>query len=116
RFKKDFKPVNDQLLSLGASVGDAVGNAAKTPDAVLAGEFDSFAVRLQAIKSRIDDLDPPGDLKPQRTELSSSVARLILDLRNIAGSAKAHTPQAARAATASLINDSQAAGNARRAL
>jgi len=116
QFSKDFKPVNDQLLALGGAVGQAVNSAATTPDAVLAGEFLGFATRLRDIRGRVDDLDPPDDLKTQTKRLSAAVFRLEADVRAIGAAARAHKPEAARAATVALLRDSQSAGDARRTL
>ena len=116
KFAKAFKPVNDELITLGGNVGQAVGSARNKPDLVLAGQFEGFAGRLQGIKSQIDKLDPPSDLRAQVTSLSAGVSRLIADLRGIGTAARAHDAKAARAATQSLVRDSASAGDARRAL
>jgi hypothetical protein len=114
RFGKDFKPINDDLLALGAAVGQTVSGAAKTPDAVLARAFSAFATRLGTIKSRIDALKPPDNLKSQTTRLSGAVGRLTADLRAIAAAARAHKPAAAREGAIALVRDSKAEGLARR--
>jgi outer membrane murein-binding lipoprotein Lpp len=113
-FSRDFKPVNDQLVAVASSVGQAV--ASPVPDAVMAGEFQGFATQLQDVKRRIDSLHPPGDLSAQTAALSAAVGRLTADLRAISLAAKNHNPAATRAATQALVSHSQAAGNARRAL
>src|SRR2546423_2869098 len=115
-FAKGFKPVNAQLVALGSNVGQALQNASSSSDQALARSFLGFVVRLQAIKGRIDKLDPPSDLKSQVTVLSSSVSRLIVDLGGIAAAARTHDPRAGRAATAALARDPPAARDARRAL
>lgn len=116
QFGKDFKPVNDELLALGSAVGQALGAADKTPDAILAGEFLGFASRMQRIKADVAALDPPGELKSQTRALSAGVNRLDADLRAIGTAARTKNPPAARAATVALLRDSQSAGDARRAL
>jgi outer membrane murein-binding lipoprotein Lpp len=116
RFAKDFKPVNAQLVALGSDVGQALQNASSSSDQALAQSFQGFVVRLQGIKGRIEKLDPPSDLKSQVTVLSSSVSRLIVDLGGIVAAARAHDPSAGRAATAALVRDAPAAGDARRLL
>jgi hypothetical protein len=114
QFAKDFKPINDDLLALGAAVGQAVNGAARTPDTMLAGEFGGFASRLEGIKTRIDALKPPDKLKPATGRLSAAVGRLIADLKAIAVAALRHKPADARAGAVALVRDSQAAGAARR--
>src|SRR2546423_10999570 len=74
-FKDDYKPVNDRLLALGTSVGQAVSDAANKPDLVLAGQFTEFAAQLRSLRGRVDDLDPPDDLKAQTQALSQGVTR-----------------------------------------
>jgi outer membrane murein-binding lipoprotein Lpp len=115
-FKSDFKPINDRLLSLGNSVGSAVGSAANKPDLVLAGQFTEFAAQLRSIRGRVDNLDPPDDDKTKVRTLSTALDRLTSDLREIANAARDHNAKAARAATVALVRDSQSAGDARRAL
>jgi outer membrane murein-binding lipoprotein Lpp len=115
-FAKGFKPVNAQIVALGSDVGQALQNASTTADQALARSFLGFVVRLEAIKGRIDKLDPPSDLKSQVAVLSSSVSRMVVDLGGIAAAARAHDPSARRAAIAALIGDSPAAGDARRLL
>jgi outer membrane murein-binding lipoprotein Lpp len=116
QFSKEFKPVSSQLVALGTSVGQSLQNASRSTDQALASEFLGFVRRLQAIKVRVDKLDPPSDLKPQVRALSAALSRLTVDLGGIAAAASAHNRQAARAAVAALVRDSPAAGDARRAL
>ena len=115
-FKKDFKRVNSELVTLGQDVGRAVNGARGTTDAVLSRQFLGYAARLRAVKTRITDLDPPEKLKSKRAALSSAVDRLIADLQAIGTAAASHKPEAAREAATALVQDSQPAADARRAL
>ena len=115
-FKKDFKVVNDQLLALGEEVGQGLGKAEGTPDAVLATEFTGYAARLRQIKGRIAKLDPPDKLKSQTDALSSAVDRLVVDLQGIGTAAREHKPAAARTAAVALVRDSPKLRAARRAI
>jgi hypothetical protein len=115
-FKKDFKRVNSELVSLGQDVGQAVNVAQGKPDAVLSRQFLGFATRLRAIKGRISDLKPPEKLQSKRVALASAVDRLIADLQAIGTAAASHKPAAARDAATALVRDSQPAAEARRAL
>src|SRR4051812_36996252 len=83
-FSKDYRAVNDQLLQLGDTVGRALQNASQTSDAMLAGEFSGFATQLDEVKGRLDGLKPPADLRPRVDALSTAVAALSKDLRDIA--------------------------------
>ena len=115
-FKKDFKPVNAQILALGNEVGKGLTNASKTTDAALSREFLGFATRLQAVKGRLDKLDPPSDLKSKRATLSTALGKLVTDLRGIGTAATTHKPAAARTFTVALLRDSRPVADARRAL
>jgi len=112
QFGKRFEPVNEQLLTLVSSVGQAV--AARPSDKALAAEFNGFASRFLVIKARVDGLKPPDKLRSQTHALSAAVGHLAGDMRTIAAASGAHRPDLARAATVSLVRDSQAAGAARR--
>jgi outer membrane murein-binding lipoprotein Lpp len=116
RFSAEYKPVNDQLLQLGSTVSAALQKAPQTTDPMLAGEFSGFAAQLDEIKGRLDGLKPPADLRAKVDALSTAVARLATDLRDIAHAATVHDTTRARDATKALVRDSQAAGDARRAL
>lgn len=115
-FDKEYKAVNEQLLQLGDTVGQALQNAPQTTDAMLAGEFSGFAGQLDQVRRRIDALRPPGDLKAQVDALSTAVATLSKDLRDISHAATVHDTTGAREATQALVRDSRAARDARRAL
>jgi outer membrane murein-binding lipoprotein Lpp len=115
-FKKDFKPVNAQILVLGTEVAQAVNTARGTPDAALATRFLGFASRLRAIRARVDKLDPPDKLKSPTRALSAGLGRLVADLQQIGTAAREHKPNVARAAAGALVRDSQAARDARREL
>jgi hypothetical protein len=115
-FKKDYTAVNDQLLRIGDTVGQALQNAPKTTDAMLAGEFSGFATQLDDVRRRVDALKPPADLRPQVDALSTAVAALSKDLRDIGHAANVHDTTKAREATQALIGDSRTARDARRAL
>lgn len=116
KFKRDFKGVNDELIDLGTTVGQALQKAPQTSDLMLAGEFSGYATQLQALKGRVDALKPPGDLRAKVTALSTALGKLVADLRRIGHAATVHDTTAAREGTQALIADSTAAGNARRAL
>lgn len=115
-FKKDFKAVNDQLLELGQTVGRALQSAPQTTDDMLAGEFSGFAGQLDDVKRRIDELKPPSDQRAKVDALSTSVAALSKDLRDIAHAATVHDTTKAREATQALISDSRSLRSTRRAL
>ena len=115
-FKKGFGPINDQLLTLGGTMGQALQNVAQTSDAMMASEFSGFATQLQGIRVRVDRLKPPGDLKGATATLSLDLGRLVVDLRKLSHAATVHDTQATREAAQALVHDSQGAGDARQTL
>src|SRR4051794_1353706 len=72
KFAKQFEPVNDQLLALGGRVGQALQNASRTSDSMLAGEFSGYATQMRAIGHRIDALKPPNDLRAKVDRLATA--------------------------------------------
>jgi hypothetical protein len=115
-FNNEVKSVNDELLQLGDTVGQALQNAPQTSDAMLAGEFSGFASQLDQVRRRIDGLNPPADLQPKADALAAAVATLTKDLRDISHAATVHDTTGAREATKALVRDSRALRDARRAL
>jgi hypothetical protein len=115
-FKKDFKPINAQIVALGSEVGQTLQNASRSNDREVGRKFLGFVPRLQAIKRRVDALDPPADLKPQVKRLSAAASRLIVDLGGIALAARSHGKRAYQTAVDALFRDSPAIANARRAI
>jgi hypothetical protein len=116
QFGERFKPVNSQLVALGGSVGQALQSAPKTSDPELATRFLGFVTRLQGIRARIANLDPPGELQSRVRALSAGASRLVVDLGGIAAAARAHDRRAFRVAVAALVRDSGPAGDSRREL
>ena len=116
KFAERFKPVNDQLLALGGRVGQALQNASRTSDQMLAGEFSGYAQQMRDIGRRIDALRPPSDLRAKVGRLATATAKLEADLRAIAHAATVHDVVAARNGAQALVRDSGPERTARRAL
>ena len=115
-FKPEFNKINDQMLQLGEDVGNGVQNAEGKQDTELADEFEGYAKRMDELKSRFDDLEPPEDLKTQADRFSTAVGKLSKDLHDIADAAKNHDANRARDAPIALVRDSEEGRSARRAL
>ena len=112
RFGDHFGPVNDQLLVLRSSIAQAPPGS----DAMLAGEFSGFASQLDSARRRLDRLKPPDDLRGRTDALSTALAKLTADLRDIAHAANVHDTPGTRAATQRMVTDLKAAEDARREL
>lgn len=115
-FKQGYVPVNRDLLRLGSDVGIALRRARSDTDANIATTFGSFAGRMEAIRMRLDALDPPKRLEKQQMALSVAMVKLNGDLSEIAAAAAKHDAAVAKAATRALVQDSPALAAPRRAL
>ncbi|HKP90895.1 MAG TPA: hypothetical protein VJT75_13090 [Thermoleophilaceae bacterium] len=111
-FGDKFGPVNDQLLVLRSSISQAPPGS----DAMLAGEFSGFATQLDETRRRLDTLKPPEELRGKTDALSTALAKLTADLRDIAHAATVHDTPGTRAATQRMVTDLRAAEDARREL
>ena len=112
RFGEKFGPVNDQLLVLREQISQAPPGS----DAMLAGEFSGFSTQIDAARRRLDGLRPPKDLRERTDALSTALAKLTADLRDIAHAATVHDTPGTRAATQRMVTDLRAAEDARRDL
>jgi hypothetical protein len=112
RFGEDYGPINGQLLVLR----NAITEAPPGSDAMLAGEFSGFATQVDEARRRLDGLRPPKDLKGRTDALSTALAKLSADMRDIAHAANAHDTPGTRAATQRMVEDLRAAEEARREL
>jgi hypothetical protein len=113
-FKRGYPSINQELNRLGSDIGQTLGRARSYP--ATASEFRGFAARLRALKSRVDGLSPPGNLKATTAALSSAMSTLIGDLGAISAAAGVHDATAARTAMRALVQDSPALVAARRKL
>jgi hypothetical protein len=107
KFKKDFKPLNGRIVSLGREVGAGVSTASSKDDKQIARQFGGFATRLEDLTNQMEDLDPPDDLKKDRDSLTRAMSDAETALRGIQVAAKEKNSRAARSATLQLVPASE---------
>jgi outer membrane murein-binding lipoprotein Lpp len=107
KFKKDFKPLNARIVSLGRDVGTGVAQASGKSDSQIEDQFGDFADRLDRLGKDVDDLDPPGDLKKDTDSLVKAMEDAETALRGIEVAAKEKNSRAARSATLQLVPASE---------
>jgi hypothetical protein len=115
-FRSDMRSLDGQVQRLGHEVGSAINGAATKTNGELAAQFDTLSRRTRDLANRIDDTDPPGDLKPARDRLSRALRTAARDLRAISTAAANGDGGAARAATMKIARDAPAVADARVAL
>ena len=107
KYIDDFKPLNDELLTVGRDLGTAVDGADKKSDAALAKEFSGLVTRLKDVNQDIGDLDTPAELEDEALTLNVRLDATIADMENIAKAARANDAEGAAAATVELSTDAQ---------
>jgi phage repressor protein C with HTH and peptisase S24 domain len=107
-YQEQFQPVNEQIKTLGQSVGDAIVNAKGKADAELSAEFTDLATQTTAAAKAVGELDPPDDAAIQKDQdaLEAALNQGARDLTSIASAADAGNAKAAAAAVAKLAADS----------
>jgi hypothetical protein len=116
KYKEDFPPLSQKLVSLGQEVGDSIQGAGGSTDEQLAEDFAQYAERLGTVQQDIDDLEPPDDLASDQDQLVSAIGEVQGALDDIAEAADKGDAEAARQATLDLIQGSKALRDSRRKL
>ena len=116
RYKDDFPPLSQKLVSLGQEVGETIQGASDSSDQQLADDFAQYAERLGTFQQDIDDLEPPDDLAEDQDQLVSAIGEVQGALDDIAEAADKGDAQSAREATLDLIQGSEALRDSRREL
>jgi hypothetical protein len=115
-YKKDLAPVNKKLVALGNEVGSGVSGASGKTNSEIEDTFGGFADRLDSIRSDLDDLNPPSDIKDEQDKLVDAMAAVGKSLSGIEAAAKKGNANAARDATRDLIKSAAGLKTARAAL
>lgn len=116
-FVDEAGAVTERVSDIGRSVRYWVSNAASYTDAELADRFRTLAGRCAFAGQKLNELDPPTRRAKRKVAALSVALRAVRkDLQHIADAAKASDPDAAGAATRSLVDHSPAVARANRAL
>jgi hypothetical protein len=102
----DFRPVSEQIVSLGQEVGDTIQRAGESTDEELAGDFEDFANELGDLRQELADLDPPDELDDEQDALVAAMGEVRSSLEDIAEAAEQRDAEAASQATVELVQRS----------
>jgi hypothetical protein len=115
-YANNFRPINAELVQLGKKIAVSAASALNKSDREIAKEFGDHAEATVRARRRLDDLDPPDDLKSEQDDLSTALGDAEHALEGIANAAREHSPEDARRSTLDLIEASRKLRTARRKL
>ena len=116
RYRADFPPLNRDLAALGQDVAAGLRDAGQSSDPALASRFAAYARRLDELRDRIDDLDPPDSVKPQHRRLATAATATERALGDVVSAARAGDTASASAAATRLVLSGQDLDAARQKL
>jgi hypothetical protein len=97
-----FPPIDRALVVLGDDVADGLRQA---DDATLAQRFDGYARRLGRLRTRLDELDPPGPLERDHERLLGAMTAEREQLAGVAAAARRGDAAAAGAAATAVVRE-----------
>jgi hypothetical protein len=115
-YSKEFRPLNDRIVEIGRDVDAGVSDASGKSDAQLEQEFGRLAGRTGAVRTDVNELEPPDDLANDNQDLVEALGDAREALSEIEQAAAESDPQAARRATIELVAASDDVGTERRTL
>jgi hypothetical protein len=110
------RSLDGRVQRLGDAVGGAIAGAGSQTNGQLAARFDVLSRRTRDLANRVDDTDPPDNLKPVRDRLSRALRTAARDLRTLSTAAFDGDGTAARAATLRIAHDAPAVADGHAAL
>ena len=115
-FRKEFAPVNREVVALGADVGRAVTGASGKSDKQIAQQFGELSKRTGEAQKDAEALEPPDELSADTDQLTESLGEAEKALADIEKAAGDRNPRAARQATIQLVAASEELRSSRRKL
>jgi hypothetical protein len=116
RYRDEYPPIDRDLVTLSADVEAGLRSAGQLDDEALARRFAGYARRLDDLRDRLDELEPPGSVKGRQQRLTAAATATERALADIVGAARAGDAAAARAAATRLVRSGQLLESARRNL
>jgi hypothetical protein len=113
KYRSDFPPINSDLAALGEDVAAGLREASRSDDAAIARRFSAYARRLGELRDRLDELEPPGSIKPDHARLVAAAGATDRALGDVAAAARAGDAVAAGAAATRLVRSGQDLDSAR---
>ena len=116
RYRADFPSLNRDLAALGQDVAAGLRDAGQSNDTALASRFGAYARRLDELRDRIDDLDPPDSVKSEHRRLATAATATERALGDLVSAARAGDTASASAAATRLVLSGQDLDTARQKL
>ena len=116
RYRADFPSLNRDLAALGQDVAAGLRDAGQSNDTALASRFGAYARRLDELRDRIDDLDPPDSVKSEHRRLATAATATERALGDVVSAARAGDTASASAAATRLVLSGQDLDTARQKL
>jgi hypothetical protein len=114
RYRDDFPPIDRDLTALGADVEAGLRSAGQLDDQALARRFAGYARRLDDLRDRLDQLDPPSSVADSHRQLTAAATSTERALADIVSAAHAGDAAGARVAATRLVRSGQTLETARR--
>ena len=105
-FKSEFASYHTELHALGQEIGAAITGAPKQSNQQLESEFSALATKTTALAGKLSSLSVPAAYKQEVGTLESALTQVAGSLHGIEAAAAAGDPNAAKAASATLVVDS----------
>jgi hypothetical protein len=102
KYREEFPPIDRGLVALGDDVGEGLRTA---DDATLAERFAGYARRLGRLRDRLEELEPPGEVKSEHQRLLAAIAAVRVELEGVAEAAQGGDAGAAGAAATRLVRE-----------